>query len=168
MAEKTIEENMKEILSGDLLKNALNFIEYLKSNDVPPDSPDSDSFSYLGENVCVIGIFDEVFGKIIESPAFVIFFCNDDICEHVNSQVDKYLIEFAQSNVNYCAYFTTGGKQCGCENKPGKRTTIFGKEFNNVCHCPLWFYNPDAKILENIKNLVEIWKNNIAELKSSK
>jgi len=79
--------------------------------------------------------------------------------------VDEELKEFAWMNVHYCTYFTSNGKECGCKDKPGRRVSIFGKEFDNVCHSPLWFLNPDAEALENMKKLVELWKHNIANAK---
>lgn len=162
MPKKSIEDTLKDAFSGDSLKNALDFIAYLKTNELSPDSTYPNSFNYLGESVCVICTFDEAFGKKLESPVPVIFFNGDDVCEPKNFPVDANLKEFAQANVHFCAYFTSNGKECGCKDRPGRSIAIFGKEFNNVCHSPLWVFNPDTEALENIKKLVEIWKHNIA------
>ena len=156
--QQTFEEYLESKMKGDALKNALDFVAYLKANDV---TSDFNGFCYKGEGVCTICDFDEAFGEKFESPVPVIFF--NGVCEPATFPVDEQIKEFAQANVHYCAYFTSNGKECGCGDRPGKRTAIFGKEFDHVCHSPLWFLGPDAEALENIKKLVEIRKHEIDE-----
>jgi len=43
---------------------------------------------------------------------------------------------------------------------------IFGKKFDNLCHCPICFADPDAETFEKIKQLVEAWKLCIAAVKN--
>jgi len=56
-------------------------------------------------------------------------------------------------NINYCTK-CNGSKTVGC----GFRGIIFGKDYGDLCHAPLWFVNPDTETLESIKIFVEIRK----------
>ena len=54
-----------------------------------------------------------------------------------------------------------GWKDCG-----GGKKTIFGREYDNLCHGPLKFTNPDVKTLENIKKLLLLLKPDIDNIQT--
>ena len=153
---RTHEDNMRKNLSGDLLKNALEFVEHMDK---------TSGWEHLGEQVCFI-ITDMVtkYGKF-----FIFFNGNGSICD---SEFDNYpmndeLKEFVFAKINQCTHFRTYGKECGCGEQPGHNFTILGRKYVNLCHCPICFADPDAETFEKIKELVEAWKLCIAAVKSN-
>ena len=52
-----------------------------------------------------------------------------------------------------CGKCHTGWEKCGCGDK-----SIFGKVFENLCHSPLMFNDPDAYTLEIVKKLILMLK----------
>ena len=159
----TIEDEIKNAgLSGDLQKNALDFVAYLKECGMSVDETYHGLFRYYDESVCVIATY-----PIDNIPGWTIFWgdydsticCNDykDFC------IDEQVKEFAWSHANVCGHFTSGGKDCGCGSQPGKTVTILGKEFDNICTSLLSIRNPNAKTLEKVRKLAESWMQCIAD-----
>jgi len=152
-----IEDVMNEKLKGNSLKNAINFVAYMRANEMPPD-PDSDNwFKYLGENICVIVLDD--------AKRWSIYWSNCDVYSNdkEDSQVDELLKEFAWNYENPC-----GACPCPEYNPAGNRKTIFGKVFEKSCYSTLCFDNPDPVALVYIKKLVEMRKQNIFNLQGIK
>jgi len=154
----TLEEEFKARLNGDLQKNTLDFMAYLMENELLPNPVHTNCFDYLGEGVCTLNVFEPTAS---EGP-LDIYFNGSGVCEPANFQVDNYLKEIAWANVNKCGQCHEGWKDCGGGDK-----MIFGKKYN-TCHSPLCFANPDAKTFENIKKLVNIWKQNIVDRQLTK
>ena len=175
-----IEEETRNSLSGDKLRNALDFIVYLKEsgrtwnfikNECAPE------FYYMDELTCLISFheFDEATLNIVRqkieeagnrfandtTPSWNIC-CwqhNNDIYELDSFPVDEGLKEFARANVWKCIY-------CGgCGTPGGGRRTVFGKEYDNACCNVFQFVNPDDEMLEKIKKLMELQKHIIADSK---
>ena len=152
-----IEEEIIAQLGGDLQKNALDFIAYLKESGMTPDATHSSAFRYFDKWVCIL-IIMPIDGKI----GWTIF--DNPLCgREYDLPVDDDLKEFAWKHVNICCHFTSGGKYCGCGNQPGKHATIFGKEFDNVCTSEVAFSNPDAGALKKIVRLIDAWKDHVVE-----
>ena len=151
----TDEEYIKINTSGDLQKNALDFVEHMNK---------TSGWNHLGEDVCFI-----VTDLVTKYGSFFIFVYGpkSSVC---NSGFDNYPIndelkKFVFDHINQCAHFRTNGKECGCGQQPGHSFTILGKKFDNLCNCPICFANPDAETFEKVKELVEAWKLCIVELK---
>ena len=144
---KTIESNLKENLSGELLVNALDFVSYLKSIGMTTD--DSNRFYYKGELMCILVNF-----KDEKNPFGMLFICDCPIYEHDGFPIDESVKSFAQKNIQKCR-----GDKCGCDHKErGATKMVFGKEYNNLCSSEIIFTNPDAEAVEKIKVLMELWK----------
>ena len=144
MAEKkqTRVQKIKALLIGDAQKNALDFDAFLRENKIPA-------------NLYVITIVGDG-GNFPHIRPWVIFFTACDFNQDETTEND--LIEFAWKHAHICDHFITDGKRCGCGRQPGSRRIIFGKEFENICHCPMQFINPDADTLENAKKLLLMLK----------
>jgi len=150
---ETIEDNIKDVLSGDLLKNALDFVTYLRESGM---TPDGNRFYYMGEMTCII-----IWKKDKTNPSGEWFICDCPIHGQEGFPIDESVKEYAQANVSIC-------RNCGCDHEArGVTKTIFGKEFNNLCSSEVIFVNPDAEGLEKIKMLMELWKHIIAESKKN-
>ena len=133
-----IEKEINTLLSGETQKNALDFIAFLEMEKIPL-------------NLLTIVIVGDG-GNFPHIRPWVIFFNACDV--NVDGLADDTLSEFAWAHVHTCDHFITGGQRCGCGRQPGSRQKIWGKEFENICHCPMQFINPDAKTLENAKKLL--------------
>jgi len=154
--EKGLRDEIKKALTGDLQKDALEFLDYLESDELALDS--------VGEPICSMLIH-----PIQNQPYWNLYIGGYPSLvyktERQDLQIDNDLKEFVWSTVKVCAYFKTNGENCGCGQQPGYTLMIFGKKFNNCCQCPIWFGNPDAETAIKIKRLIEAWKLCVAELK---
>ena len=139
----TLEEKIKTFLSGETQKNALDFAAFLKANEIPP-------------KLHVITIVGDG-GDFPHIRPWTIFFNVCDFDTEEGSANDD-LAEFAWRHAHICDHFITDGKRCGCGRQPGSKKIIFGKEFENICHCPMQFIDPDAKTLQNMKKLLLMLK----------
>jgi hypothetical protein len=175
-----IEEETKNFLSGEKLKNALDLLSYLKESGrtwvFPTDG--HPEFYYMNELTCLLAYSNygeedlsairrsiEEAGNRFEdvaSPCWTIC-CwqhGDDIYELESFPVDEGVKEFAQLNVWKCIY-------CGgCDAPGGRHRAVFGKEYENACCNVFQFGNPDSEDLKNIKKLMELQKHIIANSKN--
>jgi len=144
MSGQTIKDKMNDVLSGEVLQNALDFAEYLEANEMVIDSG---VISYKGKDVCYMHLDD---AKEYPSP-WTIWTAGDHISEHEDVPLSEQMKETVWANVNNCG-------NCGAGCNPGTRKMIFGKEFDNVCSVDMDFYRPDATTLECVKKLLEMRK----------
>jgi hypothetical protein len=146
-----IEDAIHELLSGETKKHALDFVTYLREIEMPPDDlPEGNvwTVSYKGaEGVCHILIN----GAAQYPGPWTIWPDSeyDGAPEYI--MVDENLKKTAWEYIKTCS--NCGG--CG----PGKRKTILGKEFDNVCNAAMEFTDPDAEALDCIKNLMILRRN---------
>ena len=138
-----IEDDIEKILKGDSLKNAQDFIAFLKNSRVLLLNPDS-----YGDNwgSFLMHVYDDAPDL---NPWYIYWHAIEDI-EHL---LDNEMKEFLWENVRIC----TG--HCGCENWPrGGDQIIFGKELKSTCSSRIMFHNPDAEKLKKIEKLVLLTK----------
>jgi hypothetical protein len=97
---------------------------------------------------------------VYEGDTWWIYWAYDGIEGAGNIKADEHLQKFAQEHVKICGHFKSNGKDCGCGNQPGKRVSIFGKEFDNICGS-IEFGDASAEELKYIIKVVELTKDNI-------
>jgi len=149
--QKTIEENMKAVLGGDLLENALNFVTHLRETGIEVNG---NRFFYMNEPTCII-----IWKHDENNANGEWFICDCPLQEHEGFPICESVKEYVQSSVSKC-------RNCGCNHEDkGATRTIFGKEFDNLCSSPVAFINPTAEELEKVKIMMELWKHIIAEQK---
>ena len=148
MSEQKIENIINNVLSGDALKNALDFAEYLNANKMTANGAE---ISYQGKPVCYMHLE----GAEDYPGPWTIWTEGDYRSEHEDVPMDDNMKEIAWSNVNTCG-------DCGGDCSPGKSKLIFGKKFDNVCNADMAFYIPDAETLKCVKKLLEMRKHMIA------
>jgi hypothetical protein len=109
----TMEEEFKMNLSGDVLKNALDFVEYMNK---------SSGWNHLGESVC--------FTVTDPGNLYIYFGHKSIVCtsDFDNYPISDELKEFVFAHVNQCNHFKTNGKECGCGGQPGHSFIILGKK----------------------------------------
>ena len=147
MSEKRIEDVIRDTLKGDLQKNAIDFNEYLKVNELTANGAE---ISYKGEVMCYMHLDS---ADDYPNP-WIIWTEGDYSHETEDVFMDEQMKEIAWAHVNIC-------KSCGADCSPGKRKMIFGKEFDNVCSADMAFYIPNAEELDCLKKLLDMRKNDI-------
>lgn len=145
-----VEDVINEKLKGDAQKNALDFADFLSTSSLTLDPNDD------GGGWAVGGTVGNSIGYMLingepQMPGPWTVWLNS--CDFGNSTADDELKETAWAHANECAKCHPGWKDCG-----GGDGTIFGKEFERLCHSPLAFTNPDAKTLESLKKLILMLK----------
>ena len=151
-----IEDYLTAILNGDTLRNALDYVAYLKKTGMSVETSDSNVFDIEIGSLSVY----PVDGK----PGWTLYLGNYDSaflngkCQNVPT--DEKLKNFAWEHVKTCHNFKTNGGGCGCGSQPGKKIMLFGKDFDNVCTFVLEITNPGGETLELAKQLAHVWKQN--------
>jgi len=139
-----IENEIITKLSGEMQKNALDFVAYMRAAGMTNHETISSAFEYNGQWVCIL-IIDDGGWTIYDNP----------LTKHYDDfPMDEQLKAFAWAHVHICA---TGH----CDSSPGIRKTIFGKDYENVCTSEVAFRNPDAETLQKVMQMIDIWKLNI-------
>jgi len=151
MSEQTVKDEINEFLMGETLKNALDFMEFLKENEMIAGGHHGE-VSYKNNSMCFLDI-----GSGSEFPhPWTIYIEGDYNAIYEDTLINKRIKEIAWDNVHSC------GSCSGCQ--PGKTISLFGKEFKNVCcNAELAFYKPDTEALECVKKLLEMRKRKILE-----
>ena len=158
MSKKSIENVIIETLTGDVQKNALDFVNYLRTNDATIHDSDNYFWSttYKDKDLCIItiGIEDK------ETTSFEIFFnvlpncitspdaIYDNSDKYVSFPVDKQKIVWESVRPCDCIDYD-------CKSKTDNRMIIFGKEFNNLCYCFLGMSDPDAETVDCMKRIID-------------
>ena len=139
-----LEQRITDLLTGETQALAFDFVNFLKANKIP-------------KNLYVISVVGDG-GNFPHIRPWVIFFnvSNFDGA----SNMDEDLRDFAHKYAHICDHFITDGARCGCGKQPGTKQTVFGREFDNICRCPMQFINPDAAALSNMKELLLLLKQN--------
>ena len=149
---KTIIEQINENLSGDAQKNALDFAAFLRAKDISLNGSgkggDWSGWAVGGTTGDSIG-YMIVNGKDEFPGPWTVWFNTCDF----KSDADEALKEAAWAHASPCGKCHKGWADCG-----GGERTIFGKEFESLCHSPMMFSNPDARELEYAKKLMLMLK----------
>jgi len=176
MSEKSFEDTVSKFLTGDVQKNALDFAAYLRENEITLEENEgvwvcdgawdviwvgTSNVSWVGADEPMPGswtIFHSGYDHTKYDPDNIPTGKDGDKIGLCDLSADERLKEVAWEHVKPCFHFTSNGKECGCGKQPGRRTTVFGKEFDNVCSATLQFINPDAETLEYVKKLMKLMK----------
>ena len=159
---RKIEDAIMDVLKGDAQKNALDFVAYLRENEIPLEESDNLwSVQYKDEYMCFILIdgSDNAPGPWTiwseQVPGTWVTWSDDDCGgEYVDFPLDDHIKEIALANINICG-------SCGGSCSPGRRKRVLGKEFDNVCNSAIAFTNPDAAALECAKRMIDARKDDI-------
>ena len=148
MAEKRIEDAFNEYFTGDTLKNALDFAEFLRANEMICDG--EYEIHYNGKLACYINMPND------KEHTWGVWTVGDYNNEYEGFPVDERTKEIAWANVVKC------GNCADCNRDPGKTEVIFGKEYANVCNgtdnLAMRFVNPDAEAVECVIKMVDMRK----------
>ena len=139
-----LKQTINEVLSGDTLKNALDFADFLEANEMVVDGG---AIKYKGSDVCYMHLDG---GEDYPSP-WTIWTAGNYSSEYDGFRVSEGIKEIAWENINTCG-------NCGAGCSPGSSKMIFGKEFDNVCSADMDFYKPSGETLDCLKKLLEMRK----------
>jgi len=144
-----IEEGIAKRLTGNAQKNALDFVAFMRANDMSIDPNNGgDGWAVGGKEGDSLGY--AIVNGASEFPGpWTLWF---NVCDFAGD-ADDALKEAAWTHASPCGKCHKGWENCGGGNR-----VIFGKEFDRLCHSPLMFVNPDAQALEHIKKLLLMLK----------
>ena len=142
-----IEDEIKNGLSGDVQKNALDFTTFLRANDFSANlKNEHGGWSIPSNGRIIVGLHvisdENVFGIILNT------------CNFSGDPVDDDVKEFAWAHVALCQCCD---RATSCEMSQ-KNVTIFGKEFASICIAPLECFNLNADELKKVQKLVLMLK----------
>lgn len=152
MSQRIIEDVIKDTLSGDTQKNALELIAHLRTDKEPGKFSITmyDKNNESGWNVANLG-FIIISGSDDFPGPWTMWVGTNKLDKHAEFPVDEHIKEFAWSHVSPCG-------SCGGKCSPGTSVRIFGKYFENVCQSNLIFVNPDANTVDYMKKIIDIIK----------
>ena len=163
MSKRKIEDVINEFQIGsdteakDFVKNALDFIAFLKTNNVALGDSDNNFWDGKYENnvVCTISTYvSDEYGICFDTfmaPPHSWMTSFDDECSRDDTafSMNERTKEIIWKNIRYC------DPTCGGKCSPGKQISILGKEIEKVCKCILAIYFLDAETVECMKKMVE-------------
>jgi len=150
MAElKKIEDKINSTLGGEMQRNSLDFITFMRENGFS-----FDGFDIGNDEVGWNPIFKEKsIGCLMITDKFM-FWLGLDWCFDDTVSVDNELKEFVWKNVVNCPQEPCEPPYCEGDNHSKNNWEIFGKEFKSTCHSPLAFIGPDVETFDNLKKLL--------------
>ena len=161
MSEQRIEHVIRESLTDDAQRNALEFAAFLTANEIScmreTDGYWADKIyfvcNYNNQSVCYISINEH------ENNSWYITGDDSGTNWFENAPLDESAKKIAWENIDICR----DRNSCGACGNPGmmSRKIIFGKEFDNVCPVTIKFTNPNMATVECMKKIFEARKNYI-------
>lgn len=156
---KQIEDYIRENISGEAMTVALDFVSFLRSNDIEFYKDEGswwkDKIYYWlkfeGKCVAFIAIRDP------DEPHNLWTVWSDDNKAFEHSDIDDEIKTVAWNYIDFCGHCGS----CG----GGKKKTVFGKEFDGVCGCTFRVDNPKRSDLPFLKKIVEICKGQSHKMK---
>ena len=148
-----LEDTIKLVLSGEALKNALDFAAFLHDNNLqteynPQEHEDGKWTGAIGGVVGdSIGYMYIRSGESFPEPWNI--WLNEYDFDDDGSDGDAALKDFIWDNVNNCTRCNPNWEKCG-----GGEKVVLGRKFENLCHSPMFFYVPDAQKLEKLKKII--------------
>ena len=153
-----IEDILPIFLNDGELKNAMDFVAFLRENKMSPGwrSPNSWCASYKGKVVTYIKIGDASYVDTKYDSWQIVFFGHYN---YENEELfDEHTKKIAWSKIRFC--------ECcaNCKHAPGINATILNKALddNICCYMSLRFNAPDTDELSCAKNLVITSKKHMA------
>jgi len=149
-----IEDRIDKILTGEAHKNALDFAAFLQENDIRLEFNKDEYNNPSVWSGAVGGIVGNSIGYLFinggeNCPGPWTFWFNS--CDFEGSDLaDDDFKNAIWAFASPCGKCSPNWEKC---RGNGKRT-ILGKEFENQCHSPLMFCNPDAKTLDDMKKFL--------------
>ena len=161
------EDRIKSKITGDSLKNALDFVAFLRENDISLDYNASES-GYGGWNGAVGGCVGNSIGYVtfngdaggVGPWTFWLNSCDYNCSDSADDDFKAAIWAFASP----CGKCNENWEKCMGSGKK----TILGKEFENQCHSPLIFINPNAETLEYMKKFLLYLKPEIDTIQGRK
>ena len=173
-----LEDALNELVNGDVLKNALDFVAYLRANKMSPawTTPNSWKVSCKGQGICYIKLGEQALDnytqggnlkKVCEAKhgnAFwLINFHGSFARDYEPLLSSAKLKKIAWANIKHCVKCN---ENCIAEKK-WVAASVLGKDFDNVCkNIRIVMINPNAEAVECAKALVDKSRDDIANGRS--
>jgi len=148
-----LENTMNIVLSGNTLKNALDFTAFLREHrfqiEYNPNEESENKWTgaiggVVGDSIGYLYICS---GTNFPNPWSIwlneLEYSNEGLAD------DDELNHFIWENINPCGKCNSNWEKCG-----GVEKTILGKKFDRLCHSPMIIYTPDTHKLDKVKKLM--------------
>ena len=151
---KKIEDVINSKIKSGAQRDALDFIAHLqRSENISISSDDNDEGRWWIRDKDNLLCEIQLKTASDDSPdGWEVWFYGDCIGAH-DSLVDEDVKKIAWANITLCG-------NCGAGCAPGKRKTVFGKIFENVCQSTLGFSNPETDVVCCMKKIMETINSN--------
>ena len=154
-----IEDVAVDLLDGDIKKNTIEFVKYLKENEL--------SISQHRANIWRVNFLKKALCDITLKSGSITYIPKFDYSEDFDDYAMKEnLHEVIWGNLSKCTFCGNGA--CLKETKKNMETfngfskTYFGKVFHVTCkHREAVFLNPDEQTMNCIKKLIEYQQDTI-------
>jgi len=148
-----IEDVANEVLSGDALRNALDFIAYLRENKLNPNWSATNVWKVSSKtfNVCFIRLYGAAEYHGLKPGEWNI---SPFIGEYEPDSLSDENRDIAWANKKTCS---------GCGKCALPLDAVFGRKYDYACEAAIRFVNPDAKAIACAKKLVELRRNEIKD-----
>jgi len=163
MPELRIENDINDALDGAAQKNALEFVAFLRANNMQFIRGSGYwkeklywCVNYMSESVCYILLYSSE-SAVDSTEPWVVWSDDSGSQWFEDCSLDERSKETAWGHIDFCG--NTGEACGGCKGR--LRKTVFGKDFDNVCGNTFRFDNPDANAVECMIKLVAIRKRDI-------
>lgn len=147
-ANTAFEDKIKSMLHGAAQAHALQFARYAEANNMVYG--EHGDIRYRDTCIC----YTHVDG-LQQMPGPWTIWTEGDydaLCDDI--PMDQEMLAVAWEHVNHCG-------NCGSGCNPGKRRTILGRTFDDVCSAVMAFTDPDAKALACVTKLLDMRKREI-------
>ena len=146
-----IEDVISDFLEGDALRNAMDFVAFLRENNMNPRWSSANAWRVTGKKskpICKINLGGAKGAWMNHMKV------GDWQIIELEGLERKYLDEFAASD-EMREFVWANVRGCvRCSSCGPRKWTYIGRQFDECCG--LKFVNPDAKELELVKKIVEV------------
>jgi len=157
-----IEDAITEFLDGDMKRNALDIIAYLRDSKISPRWCLTNwwNSSCKGKSICKIHLSDNGWAKTGRSKTYSWHIAS--YLQYMDKYKETIMNEGLQNIIwDHFAYWRGCLTRCSNWTTTGRDITILGKEFKDLCGCATWricVHDPDEITLNSVKRLLELEK----------
>jgi len=153
MSEK-IEDAINDNLKGEVQKNALELIAYLRKNKMNPVNTSKNGWKISSKACVVCYIWLDSNTSALTINPFIGEYEPDSLSDDLREIV--YSKKKQGTACEVCHVISGDGYNCSYKIK-----AVFGKDYHDACARSITFINPNANEIECIKKLLELRKDTV-------
>ena len=151
---KEIEDVINAALEGEVQRNALELISYLRENKMNPRKTSKNGWKISSKGCVVCYIWADTSAGTLAINPFIGEYDHNSLSDDLKEVV--WSKKKHGSSCEVCHVISGDGYNCSYKTK-----TVFGKDYDDACARSITFINPTAKEFECVKKLLELRKGTI-------